>query len=125
LQSPEERPDGPGVRHGKGLGVTSPKQDEFDFGDPRQSRITHALRNAPGSVRRAVPLSDTDKLTLAGMDSFALQVAGEAAILRPLQAQQHAAKRIAAFVAMLDDVSPDFADETTRYLTDAVKRLNK
>jgi hypothetical protein len=100
------------------------QQVEFDFGAKRQERINRALRASP-AVTRAVPLSDTDKLMLTCMDSLARQIAEAVQTLPRGQAQPHIASCIAAFVDSLDDVSAEFARETTRYLTDAVARLRQ
>ena len=98
------------------------QQGEFDFGAARQIRIGRALR-ASLAVTRAVPLSDADKFILTCMDALALQIVDEATRLPSDEAKCHIATCVAGFVASLDDVSADFARETSRYLLDTVARL--
>jgi hypothetical protein len=98
------------------------QQRELDFGTARQIRIGRALRASP-AVARAVPLSDADKFMLTCMNALALQIAEEAARLPGGDAQRHIAGCVSSFIATLDDVSAEFARETSRYLTDTVAGL--
>ena len=102
--------------------MQSDRQREFDFGASRQARIGRALRAAP-AVSRAVPLSDSDKVVLTCMDALALQIADEATRLSSVEAQTHIADCVAGFIETLDEVSAEFARETSRYLLDTVSRL--
>ena len=104
--------------------VNPHQQRELDFGTARQIRIGRALRASP-AVARAVPLSDSDKLMLTCMDALALQIAEEAARLPGGDAQRHIVGCVSSFIATLDDVSAEFARETSRYLMDAVASLVK
>lgn len=98
------------------------QQRELDFGAARQIRIGRALRASP-AVARAVPLSDADRFILTCMDALALQIADEVGRLPRDEAQGHIATCVAGFVDSLDEVSAEFARETSRYLLDTVARL--
>ena len=96
-------------------------QRELDFGAARQIRIGRALRTSP-AVTRAVPLSDADRFMLTCMDALARQIAEEATRLPSDEAQCHIATCVAGFITSLNDVSAEFAWETSRYLLDTVAR---
>ncbi len=98
------------------------QQRELDFGVARQIRIGRALRASP-AVARAVPLSDADRFILTCMDALALQIADEVSGLPSHEARCHVAACVAGFIESLDEVSAEFARETSRYLLDAVERL--
>ncbi len=98
------------------------QQRELDFGAARQIRIGRALRASP-AVARAVPLSDADRFILTCMDALALQIAAEVSGLPSEAARCHTADCVASFIQSLDEVSAEFARETSRYLLDTVARL--
>lgn len=98
------------------------QQQELDFGAARQIRIGRALR-ASLAVARAVPLSDADRFIMTCMDALALQIADEVSGLPSEEARCHVADCIAGFIESLDEVSTEFARETSRYLWDTVARL--
>ena len=60
---------------------------------------------------------------LTCMDALALQIADEASRLPGDEAKCHIASCVAGFVDSLDEVSAEFAQETSRYLMDSVARL--
>lgn len=98
-------------------------QREFDFGAPRQARIASALRATSQRVRRAVPLSDVDRLMLLCMRELAQKIADETRGLPLHAAQAFTSRRVTEIVGALDEVSEAFALETARYLTETVHTL--
>lgn len=101
------------------------EQGEFDFGESRRKRVTHALLAGTGRVHRAVPLSDTDLLMLVCMRELAQKIADEVQGLSGSEAQARISHRVTAIVGALDGVSEPFAIETARYLTETVYRLTR
>ena len=100
-------------------------QGEFDFGESRRKRITHALLAGGDRVHRAVPLSETDLLMLVCMRELAQKIADEVQGLSGPEAQPRISQRVTAVVGALDGVSEAFALETARYLTETIYRLTR